>query len=109
MSEDEVTTDDINMRQAGIYCVNNVPSDTAEEAWAEFIKKFRWVCTWYRGRKYWRVKPELGSRVDFETSKTGYRVYARITTLLGDNMPVEMEEAIFRHNGIEYKWSDYPA
>jgi len=107
-SDKAIHVDAMVMRQTGIYCVPEFSSETEEEAWEEFIKKFKFVCTWYRGNKYWRVAPELNSQVDFETGKKEYRVYARMMTFL-DEKPRGINEAIFDHNGVTYRWNDYTA
>lgn len=105
-----VNVDAVVMHTAGWVCASGIDYDTPEDAWASFINTFKYLCTWLRGYKYWRVTPVLDSQVDFETNKTIYRVYARfILSSVKIATKTAPEEANFEYNGKLYKWNDYSA
>lgn len=91
----------------GWYCTTQLGHDNEQSAWEEYIQQFIHLCTWLRGFKYWRVKPEVNSQINFDTNKTMFRIYSRLILSINEFPTNEIEQANFKYDGIEYKWSDY--
>jgi hypothetical protein len=104
--------DDVNVRPyvkgVGWYCVPPVESKTESEAWQRFIEHYAFLCTWLRGKKYWRTVPKVYLRHDFENGGENYRVGARFI-LVPESVPLVagLKEANFIYDNKEYKWDQY--
>lgn len=52
--------------------------DSADGIWELFDEELENQLYWTQGHKYWRLKPELDEKIDFETNQKIYRIYSRI-------------------------------